>query len=214
MAHAARAQVTPVEARIASISGSVFLSNGLQTPIPAKRVEVLNPGEEIDTRGGGHATIELTDGSLVVVRPGSRIVLKDFRNAHSLRELFDILLGQVRVKINHFGGKPNPYRVNSPTASIAVRGTEFSIAVNGVGDTEVIVYEGLVEVTSRSNPQNKVLVHPGQGVIVRPNQDIHFFLASPAGEIGGLGGDPNTEDSTEQRSAKTPGDPEDSANAD
>jgi hypothetical protein len=171
----ARAQVTPVEARVASVSGAALISNGGQVPTAAQRGEVLFPGEEIDTRGGGHLAIELTDGSLVLVRPGSRVLLKDFQAASTLREMFEVLLGRVRVKINHFGGKPNPYRINSPTASIAVRGTEFSVAVNGVGDTEVIVYEGLVEVTSLSNPQNKVLVHPGQGVIVRPNQDIRFF---------------------------------------
>jgi len=105
-----------------------------------------------------------------------------------VRELFEILLGRVRVKINHWGGKPNPYRINSPTASIAVRGTEFSVAVNEIGETEVVVYEGLVEVTNLSNPQNTVLVNPGQGVIVRPNQDIHYFAFNPAGEIGDWGG--------------------------
>jgi hypothetical protein len=212
-AQSVRAQVTPVEARIASVSGTVVLSNGAQAPTAAKRGDVLFPGEEIDTRGGGHLTLALTDGSMVVVRPGSRVLLKDFRAANTLRELFEVLLGRVRVRINHFGGKPNPYRINSPTASIAVRGTEFSVAVNGVGDTEVIVYEGLVEVTSLSNPQNKVLVHPGQGVIVRPNQDIHFFASSPSGEIGGLGEGQDREDSTHEQGAGTPGDPEDSANA-
>ena len=208
-----RAQVTPVEARIASVSGAALVSNGGQVPTSAKRGDVLFPGEEIDTRGGGHLSIELTDGSLVLVRPGSRVLLKDFRAANTLRELFEVLLGRVRVKINHFGGKPNPYRINSPTASIAVRGTEFSVAVNGAGDTEVIVYEGLVEVTSLSNPQNKVLVHPGQGVIVRPNQDIRFFVFSPASEIGGLGGSQDPEDNTHDKSVGTPGDPADSANA-
>jgi hypothetical protein len=186
-AHSARAQVNPVEARIASVTGTAILSSGEQSPTPAKRGDVLIPGEEIDTRAGGHLTIELTDGSLVVVRPGSRVVLKDFRAASTLRELFEVLLGRVRIKINHFSGKPNPYRINSPTASIAVRGTDFSVAVNGVGDTEVIVYEGLVEVTSLSNPNDQVLVHPGQGVIVRPSQSIEFFVATPGGEIGGLG---------------------------
>jgi hypothetical protein len=209
----ARAQVTPVEARVASVSGAALVSNGGQAPTAAQRGDVLFPGEEIDTRGGGHLTIELTDGSLVLVRPGSRVLLKDFRAANTLRELFEVLLGRVRVKINHFGGKPNPYRINSPTASIAVRGTEFSVAVNGVGDTEVIVYEGLVEVTSLSNPENKVLVHPGQGVIVRPNQDIRFFAFSPAGEIGGLGTDKDHEDGTREQSAGTSGDAADSANA-
>ncbi len=195
---AARAQVTSVEARIASVSGTALLSTGAQPPSIAKRGDVLFPGEEIDTRGGGHVTIELTDGSIVLVRSGSRILLKDFRTAGSVRELFEILLGRVRVKINHWGGKPNPYRINSPTASIAVRGTEFSVAVNEIGETEVVVYEGLVEVTNISNPQNKVLVNPGQGVIVRPNQDIHFFAFNPAGEIGGLGG-------SQEAGSKNPG---------
>ncbi len=212
-AMSARAQVTPVEARIASVTGAALVSNGGQAPTAAQRGDVLFPGEEIDTRGGGHLAIELTDGSLVLVRPGSRVLLKDFQAANTLREMFEVLLGRVRVKISHFGGKPNPYRINSPTASIAVRGTEFSVAVNGVGDTEVIVYEGLVEVTSLSNPQNKVLVHPGQGVIVRPNQDIRFFAFSPAGEIGGLGWDHNPDDSTHEKNAGTSGQPPESANA-
>jgi FecR-like protein len=212
-ARSAGAQVTPVDARIASVSGTALLSSGTQAPIAAKRGDVLAPGEEIDTRGGGHLTIELTDGSLVVVRPGSRVLLRDFREASTLRELFEVLLGRVRVRINHFGGKPNPYRINSPTASIAVRGTEFSVAVNGVGDTEVIVYEGLVEVTSLSNPQNGVLVHPGQGVIVRPNQDIHFFASSPDGEIGGFGGSQETGGNNQDRTSGSGSDPQDSENA-
>src|SRR6202022_3728351 len=164
MAQTAVAQVTPVEARIANITGNVYLSNGAQgSSALAKRGDVLTPGEEIDTLAGGRATIELTDGSLVVVRPGSRIVLKDFRTAHSLRELFDILLGHVRVKINHFGGRPNPYRVNSPTASIAVRGTEFSVAVSASGDTKVVVYEGLVEGPTFPTHKNKSLCTRAQG---------------------------------------------------
>lgn len=213
VAHSAHAQGTPVEARIASVSGTALLSDAASGSTAAKRGDVLFPGEEIDTRSGGRLTIELTDGSLVVVRPGSRVLLKDFRAANTLRELFEVLLGRVRVRINHFGGKPNPYRINSPTASIAVRGTEFSVAVNGVGDTEVIVYEGVVEVTSLSNPQNKVLVHPGQGVVVRTNQDMRFFVSSSTGEIGGLGGDQNFEDDTHGQGAGTSGDPEGSANA-
>jgi hypothetical protein len=214
IAQPARAQVTQVEARVASVNGAVLLSIGGQAPAAAQRGDVLSPGEEIDTRGGGHLTIELSDGSLVMVRPGSQVLLKDFRQANTLRELFQVMLGRIRVRINHFSGKPNPYRINSPTASIAVRGTEFSVAVNGVGDTEVIVYEGLVEVTSLSNPQNKVLVHPGQGVIVRPNQAIQFFASSPGGEVGGLGGGQNPEDRSHEQGADTSSDPKDSANAD
>jgi hypothetical protein len=209
----ALAQVAPVEARIASVGGTVLLSIGAHAPTAAKRGDVLTPGEELDTRGGGHVSIEMSDGSLVLVHPGSRVLLKDFRAANTPREFLEVLLGRVRVRINHFGGKPNPYRINSPTASIAVRGTEFSVAVNRTGDTEVLVYEGLVEVTSLSNPQHKVLVHPGQGVVVRPDRDIHFFAPSPTGEIGGLIGEQDHEDSGHEQAGTPSGDPVDSANA-
>ena len=83
---------------------------------------LLNPGDRVDTRNGGRVVIDLSDGSMVVVEPQSTVVFKDFRQAQSLRELFEITLGKVRVRVNHFGGRPNPYRMNSPTASIAVRG--------------------------------------------------------------------------------------------
>jgi len=179
------AQASPVEARISSVSGSALLLDGTPTSSEAKRGDVLQPGQEIDTRGGGHLTIELSDGSLVIVASGSRILLKDFRAARNFRELLDVLLGRVRVKINHFGGRPNPYRINSPTASIAVRGTEFSVIVEQTSETEVIVYDGLVEVASLTDPQEAVLVHPGRGVIVRPNHPIYFIVPDPGNEIGG-----------------------------
>jgi len=137
----------------------------------------LNPGDQVDTRGGGRVVIDLSDGSMVVVEPQSLIVIKDFRQAESLRELFEILVGKVRVRINHFGGRPNPYRMNSPTASLAVRGTEFSIEVGPGGETQVMVYEGAVEVTSLSDPNQTVLVEAGRGVLVQAGQDFHMLGA-------------------------------------
>jgi FecR-like protein len=169
---AVNAQTPPVEARVASVSGSTIRSSTLSPSQPVQRGDVLAPGDEIDTRGGGHVVIELSDGSVFIVQPGSRILFQDYRAAASLFELFEIMVGRVRFKINHFGGGPNPYRVNSPTASIAVRGTEFSVAVQESGATEVIVYAGLVEVTSLNEPSHTVLVGPGRSVIVRPNVDV------------------------------------------
>ena len=180
---AASAQSTSVVARAASVTGQAQLVSGGSAPFPLTPGYILNPGDRIDTRGGGRVVIDLSDGSLVVVAPESVIVLKDFRNASSLRELFEITLGMVRVKINHFAGKPNPYRMNSPTASIAVRGTEFSIEVDAQGDTQVVVYEGSVEVASLSDPNRKVLIEAGRGVLVRPGQDFHL-LAAALGPVG------------------------------
>ena len=178
-----RGQSMNVEAQVASISGPVLVSGNSHSLRQLARGETLAPGDEIDTRGGGKLTIMLSDGSLVVVKPGSRVILKDYRAAGSWRELFEIIVGRVHVKINHYSGRPNPYRINTPTASIAVRGTEFAVVVATPGDTEVVVYEGQVEVASLSDPSKRVLVEPGRGVIVRPNQDMRMLSPAQAREI-------------------------------
>ena len=176
----ARAQTGAVVARAASVAGHVTISAGGAAGFALTRGYVLNPGDRVDTRGGGRLVIDLSDGSMLVVQPESVLILKDYRQAESLRELFQITVGQVRVKINHFAGRPNPYRMNSPTASIAVRGTEFSITVDSEGATEVDVYEGLVEVSSLTDPERKVLIEAGRGVLVNAGQDFHL-LAVPQG---------------------------------
>lgn len=173
-----------VEARVSGVSGAAIRLSATRLSKALASGDLISPGDEIDTRGGGQVVIELTDGSAVIVRPGSRVVMRDYRSASNLRELFEITVGKVRVKINHYQGRPNPYRVNSPTASIAVRGTEFAVAVEARGDTQVVVYEGLVEVASRTVPQRRALVQPGRGVIVRPNQELHFFTPGAGDQIG------------------------------
>jgi len=180
----ANGQVSVLEARVAGVRGRAVISGHAHSQSSLVRGDLVSPGDEIDTTSGGRVTLELSDGSMLIVQPGSHVVLQDYRDASSLRELLHIAVGHVRIRINHFGGRPNPYRINSPTASIAVRGTEFSVAVDAAGDTEVVVYEGLVEVSSIRNPRRHVLVHPGRGVIVRPNEDILFFTPAPGNEIG------------------------------
>ncbi len=171
-------------ARVASVTGPVLLSSGNSAvAVTLTPGYELDPGDRVDTRGGGRVVIELTDGSMIVIQPDSTIVIKDFRTASSLRELFDIMLGSVRVKINHFGGRPNPYRINSPTASIAVRGTDFSVTVNNRGDTQVLVYEGIVEVTSLADPTQTILIEAGRGALLVPGQGFELFNIPSAREI-------------------------------
>jgi hypothetical protein len=131
----------------------------------------------------GRVVMDLSDGSQVVVFPGSRVELKDFQSGGTWRDLLKVAVGRVRATINHHGKRPNPYRVYSPIASIAVRGTDFLVIVELNGATRVLVYEGLVEVGSLVNPQKSVLVRPGRNVIVRPDGDISMVTSAPRGEL-------------------------------
>ncbi|MGH9769976.1 MAG: FecR family protein, partial [Blastocatellia bacterium] len=150
-----------------------------------KRNDQLEPGNIIETDLNGRVVISLTDGGQITVLPNSKVILKNFQVAHSARELLDIMVGRVLVKIRHFGGKPNPYRLNSPAASIAVRGTEFIVDVITGGETLVVVREGQVEVWPHNNPNNKRLVAPGGRVIVRPGGDISSAFPGPGSELNG-----------------------------
>jgi hypothetical protein len=176
-----------VEARVAGVGGRAVISGNARAASAPRRGDLLVPGDVVDTHGGGRVRIELSDGSVVIVQPETRVVLQDYRSSTSLRELLKVIVGRVRIKINHYGGQPNPYRINSPSASIAVRGTEFRVSVGPGGDTEVVVYEGLVEVFSLSDPRRRVVVEPGRGVIVRPNEPIRFFVPGPDTELGARG---------------------------
>ena len=182
---ALRAQSTPVEACVSSVSKDVERMRAGRGPFAVKRGERLEAGDVIRTGVNARVVIALSDGSQVVVFANSSVTLKEFRTPHSMRELLDITLGRVSVKIRHLGKQPNPYRVSSPAASIAVRGTGFLVDVQPDGETRVAVSEGLVEVASLADPGEKRLVAAGQQVIVAMRGRIGMALPGPGSEING-----------------------------
>src|SRR5215475_5203716 len=186
MAPASQAQSDVVRARVRSVTGIARIYVNPQSGAFApKRNDPLEPGNIIETDRNSRVVISLSDGGLITILPNSKVVLKNFPVPHSARELLEIMVGRVLVKIRHTGGKPNPYRLNSPAASIAVRGTEFIVDVLLSGETLVVVREGQVEVWPRNNPGNKRLVTPGGRVIVRPGGDISSAFPGPGSELNG-----------------------------
>src|SRR5258706_2762519 len=64
-------------------------------------------------------------------------------------------------------GKPAPFDVETRTASAAVRGTEFNLAVDDAGTTVITVIDGLVDL---SNEVNTVAVQTGQQGVAEPGK--------------------------------------------
>lgn len=127
-------------------------------------------GEIIETGVDGYAQLQVSDGSSFEVFPESRVVFR--ANPGNLKELVEVFLGKVKVYIQHFGGRPNPYRVHSPTAVISVRGTVFEVSVEADTVTSVTVVEGLVEVAHRLWPGKVIQVAPGEYLKVYPNAPL------------------------------------------
>ena len=157
-----------VSARVLSIEGQVEIrrsSAGQPGGQPAAQKiafnlnEELKAGDTIVTGRGGRLSLGLSDGSQAVIAPQTTVVIQDL--SQSPRTLFQLIRGKTRVHIEKLGGQPNPYRVNTPTAVIAVRGTIFDVLVKD-DETEVFLHEGEVSVTNLSLPERPVTLTAGQ----------------------------------------------------
>jgi hypothetical protein len=145
-------------ATIAEWKGNIRLSLPGQLPTDPLRGEQLPPGTILDT-GSGRLLLRLSDGSEVIVRAHTRLRVQQ----PSLTDpsYFQLLLGRIRALINKRTGGAVPFELGTPSAVIAVRGTQFDVEVNPRNVTEVDVVDGLVEVYGRSATGGSVLLEPG-----------------------------------------------------
>ena len=145
-------------ATIAEWKGNIHLSLPGQLPSNPLRGEQLPPGTILDT-GGGRLLLRLSDGSEVLVRAHTRLQVQQ----PSLTDpsYFQLLVGRIRALIYKRTGGAVPFELGTPSAVIAVRGTEFDVEVNRRNVTEVDVVDGLVEVYGRNGTGGSVLLEPG-----------------------------------------------------
>jgi hypothetical protein len=145
-------------ATIAEWKGNIRLSLPGQLPSNPLRGEQLPPGTILDT-GNGRLLLRLSDGSEVIVRAHTRLQVQQ----PSLTDpsYFQLLLGRIRALINKRTGGAVPFELGTPSAVIAVRGTQFDVEVNARNVTEVDVVDGLVEVYGRNASGGSVLLEPG-----------------------------------------------------
>lgn len=156
-------QGSPV-ARILAAQGSVQITrpvageNSMQ-PVKLTDGNDLFNGDVIKTNAGGRLVLGLRDNSQAIIGENTTVEIKDTNSAP--RTIFNVLRGRTRIKIEKLGGKPNPYRITTPTTVIAVRGTIFDVFVKS-DRTEVFVTEGEVSVTNFLTPLREVVLLPGQ----------------------------------------------------
>jgi hypothetical protein len=140
-------------------------------PIALMEGGMVEVQQMIVTGADGHAVFQVSDGSTFEVFPNSHLVFR--KNAWNVKDLIDLLVGRIRVHIEHFGTVPNPNRILTPTAVISVRGTTFDVTVDGDDETTTVeVDEGLVEVRHALLPSVTKMVGAGQTIKVYKNEPL------------------------------------------
>ena len=103
-------------------------------------------GDKIVTGPIGEAQIKFRDNTKLVVGPNSMMTIDAFvfsDNGDAKKFSINVTRGAFRFITGN--GPKSAYSINTPTATIGVRGTEFDFNVDGGGDTRVAVSQGRPE---------------------------------------------------------------------
>ena len=169
----------PVALRIAAFSGPVSHGSGGRM-VPASAGAVLSEGSEVATGAGGFVTLATPDGSRLSLPSNSRV-----RLAASRRYLID---GAVDFDVEVLSGKAEAkaapqkpgsgFRLRTPVAVTAVRGTGFRVGWTGEQGTSLTeVTEGEVGV---STPAASLGLPAGFGVAARAGESLSRETLLPA----------------------------------
>jgi hypothetical protein len=163
-----QAQDTAAKALVINGDVSVMRDGG---PWALFEGNAVRPRQIVKTGPDGYAKFQVSDGSTIEVFPNSQVIFRG--NPPSWKDLLDVVIGRVKVYIQHLNGIPNPNNVSSPTAVISVRGTVFEVVVEDEdGTTFVSVDEGLVAVRSKAPAGGEVFLHPAESIRVFKDQPL------------------------------------------
>jgi transmembrane sensor len=117
----------------------------------------------VSTKAGDKASINLPDGSKVWLNGDSKITyVEDFRN--ETREVH--LSGEAFFEVAR--DKTKPFIIHTRTINLKVLGTAFNVrSYDNEKETETALVHGSVEVTLRNSPDQKILLKPGEKLLVK-----------------------------------------------
>lgn len=171
------ASAEPV-ATITALVGNVAIqaANGAQR-VAAMGGNIEN-GDTVQTGVSSEIVMIFTDKQRVYLKPGSVFRVDDFHYAANApqedRSFLSLVKGGLRAVDGLVAkeGKPENYRVKTPTSTIGIRGTEYSVTdcanlepganADCKGD-QIVVYDGQIVVINQVDRQ---IVRAGEGTIV------------------------------------------------
>ncbi len=130
-------------------------------------------GDVLRTNAIGNLAILFADQTQIRVGRNSTLTVNDIAGGGSGTTQLGLQAGNIWARAARGGTGVD---VKTPAAVAAIRGTDWSLAVDGSGRTSLIVLEGVVELT---NAQGSVTVRQGEGAVASIGQaPAKFVLTS------------------------------------
>lgn len=119
---------------------------GTQVSNTVEAGQVLNPGNRLQTRDSS-ARIVYPDGSLVTLGKNSEVEIKNSEEDSGTKKPISISFlktGFIHARIHHQDGDSPHFYIETRTAVVGVRGTEFTLSSSESEEAKIHVLEGKV----------------------------------------------------------------------
>lgn len=157
---------------------TVFLIVGLLIQIPGVNDSMVNTAAIYSTPAGSRATVELSDGTSIMLNVASRLEVPE-NFGKSVRTVK--LEGEASFNVVHSSGIP--FSVNAANTQTTVLGTEFGIRAYPKNPFQVVVRSGKVSVdTSVLSANDMLRIVNGNPEIIR-DRGIDKALAFAEGKL-------------------------------
>lgn len=159
---------SPAGARFISFEGDVrVVRSATRETIAANSDTELFPGDTVQTQASGRAKIGLADGSTLLVKPNSTIIIRDNARGDDGKKPnvhVQVNSGQMYVRTEQQSDGTNNVVETPKTKNLVGEQTGASFGVNPEGTEEIRVTSGVIETTN--NAGDKTSIHANEYVSV------------------------------------------------
>lgn len=201
--HAAAAGPGASAGQVQFVSGSVQSTTEAGKTRLLRKGDPVNEGDTLSTAPAAALQVKMRDGGIVAMRPDSRVKIDSFKfngkQDGTEQSNFSLLKGGFRA-ITGLIGRVNKqsYRVNTPTATIGIRGTDHEVFVVLPGSPLAAVappgtYNKVnAGATVMSNSKGEIFILPNQMGFAAAGEapklqplNLNIFTVAPAPQAAG-----------------------------
>ncbi|HEX9465712.1 MAG TPA: FecR domain-containing protein [Alphaproteobacteria bacterium] len=153
------AEVTAIVGQVSAVAASTRAR-----PLAAN--SKIAAGETVVTAPGARVALKFIDGSTINLGEATELKVARYRVSGEDRQVFlDLVRGLARSIVTKMPGR-STFEITTPTAVAAVRSTTFCVEFNAKGETETVVVEGSLAVTSHGGELGRAILETGGGTTV------------------------------------------------
>lgn len=198
----------PSTAKLVVASGQVIVrtTSHPEQVVAAGQTVNVKTGDSLALKPGAAAQLRFYDGSTVDISENTQVEVEELATSdNQFRVRLHLLAGRTVSRVLRLLGVGDAFEISTPSSTVSVRGTVFTVKVLDADTTYIACVKGVVKVASGSQLAE---VKAGQELTARPDQPLQVKPLSNAEPLsaknGGQSAPPAAETNPANGAAATP----------